>query len=73
MEESFTSPSYVVMAYDATKECSEMEFSFAVKNIRKRGDILCRGSTLVVLGVLHLVSHPREYFDAYIVFVLITH
>ncbi|KAF3440132.1 hypothetical protein FNV43_RR18410 [Rhamnella rubrinervis] len=59
--ESFSSPSYVVMAYDATKECSEMEFSFAVKNIRTRGDILRRGNTLVVLGVLHLLSHPLGY------------
>lgn len=62
-DESFTLPSYVVMAYDATKDCSELEFSFAVNNIRKRGDILRRGNTLVVLGVLHLVSHPRKYFE----------
>lgn len=54
------SPSHVVIAYDATKERTEHELKHTVNGIRLRGDILRGGDTLVVLGVLHRVTHPSK-------------
>lgn len=54
------SQSNVVMAYDATKVCSELELNLAIKTVRMKDGILRRGDKLVVLGVLHLVPHPRK-------------
>ncbi|XP_031259147.1 uncharacterized protein LOC116117251 [Pistacia vera] len=55
------SPSYVVIAYDATKERGQDELKVTVNRIRLRGDILRGGDTLLVLGVLHRVTHPLGY------------
>ncbi|KAJ4700839.1 Inactive protein kinase [Melia azedarach] len=55
------SPFHVVIAYDATKERTEHELKHTVNGIRLRGDILRGGDTLVVLGVLHRVTHPMGY------------
>ncbi|GMI89549.1 hypothetical protein like AT1G55200 [Hibiscus trionum] len=54
-------PSHVVIAFDATKDHTEREFRTAIKNVRVRGDILRAGDTLIVLGVLHRVTHPMGY------------
>lgn len=66
--ESCISPSHsqVVIAYDAAKDCSKWDWEVynSVETILKRGDILHRGDTIVVLGVMHLVSRPCTYiFD----------
>ncbi|XP_031271242.1 uncharacterized protein LOC116129664 isoform X1 [Pistacia vera] len=59
--ETLASPSYVVIAYDATKERGQDELKLTVDRIRLRGDILRGGDTLLVLGVLHRVTHPLGY------------
>ncbi|KAG1328134.1 putative serine/threonine-protein kinase PBL8 [Cocos nucifera] len=51
----------VIVAYDATRDHNECELQLTVKNIRMRGDILNGGDTLLVLGVLHTVTHPMGY------------
>lgn len=53
----------VVIAYDATKDRTEMEFRHTINNIRSQGYILHEGDTLMVLGVLHKVHHPSKYLD----------
>ncbi|XVF39190.1 hypothetical protein PTKIN_Ptkin01aG0015600 [Pterospermum kingtungense] len=55
------SPSHVVVALDATKDHNERALREIVKNTRVRGDILRGGDTLVMLGVLHRVTHPMGY------------
>ncbi|KAF8026529.1 hypothetical protein BT93_F3116 [Corymbia citriodora subsp. variegata] len=55
------SPSYVIIAYDATKVRNEHEFTVTVNSVQTRGDILRGGDTIVVLGVLHKVQHPMGY------------
>ncbi|XVF39191.1 hypothetical protein PTKIN_Ptkin01aG0015700 [Pterospermum kingtungense] len=37
------------------------ELRIMIKSIRVRGDILRRGDTLLMLGVLHRVTHPMGY------------
>ncbi|KAF9612361.1 hypothetical protein IFM89_039079 [Coptis chinensis] len=62
--EGFTdyhSSSVVLLAYDATKDHNRDELHLAIKGIQMRGDILLGGDTLVVLGVLHTLSHPMGY------------
>ncbi|KAJ0025054.1 hypothetical protein Pint_08040 [Pistacia integerrima] len=59
--ETLSSPSYVVIAYDATKERGQDELKVTVNRVRLRGDILRGGDTLLVLGVLHRVTHPLGY------------
>ncbi|KAK5840414.1 probable receptor-like protein kinase At5g18500 [Gossypium arboreum] len=54
-------PSYVVIAFDATKDHNEREFRIIINHIRVRGDILRGGDTLLMLGVLHRVTHPMGY------------
>ncbi|KAI5650429.1 hypothetical protein M9H77_36434 [Catharanthus roseus] len=54
-------PGRVLIAYDATKDRSELEFRHTINNIRSRGGILRAGDTLTVLGVLHKVPHPMGY------------
>ncbi|KAH1096785.1 hypothetical protein J1N35_013706 [Gossypium stocksii] len=54
-------PSYVVIAFDATKDHNEREFRIIINHIRVRGDILRGGDTLLLLGVLHRVTHPMGY------------
>ncbi|RVX03407.1 hypothetical protein CK203_019985 [Vitis vinifera] len=51
-------PSRVLIAYDATKDLGNDEIQVTIKEVRMRGDILRRGDTLVVFGVLHKVQHP---------------
>ncbi|KAK9167255.1 hypothetical protein Scep_002446 [Stephania cephalantha] len=56
-----SSSSLVVLACDATRDHNVNEFNLMVNEIRLRGDILGRGDTLLVLGVLHSVHHPMGY------------
>ncbi|XP_042412049.1 receptor-like cytosolic serine/threonine-protein kinase RBK1 isoform X1 [Zingiber officinale] len=59
---SFASSSKVViLACDATREHNEVEMRLTVNAIRMRGDILCGRNTLIVLGVLHMVTNPMGY------------
>ncbi|KAK9271129.1 hypothetical protein L1049_026718 [Liquidambar formosana] len=59
--EGLPSPSHVIIAYDATKDRPDHELRLTVRGVRLRGDILRRGDTIVVLGVLHRVLHPMGY------------
>ncbi|PWA48218.1 Concanavalin A-like lectin/glucanase, subgroup [Artemisia annua] len=66
MEESSSSNSLmmgrVILAFDATKERNdEYEFKKVINEIISRGDILKRGDTIVVFGVLHKIAHPFGY------------
>ncbi|GJV69516.1 concanavalin A-like lectin/glucanase [Tanacetum coccineum] len=65
MEENSSSNSLmmgrVILAFDATKERNEQEFKNVIDEIISRGDILKRGDTIVVFGVLHKISHPFGY------------
>lgn len=54
-------PSYVVIAFDATKDHNEREFRIIINHIRVRGDILHGGDTLLMLGILHRVTHPSKH------------
>lgn len=54
-------PARVVVACDATKDRTEIEFSRTIHSIRSRGDILNGGDTLMFLGVLSKVPHPMGY------------
>ena len=56
-------PARVVVAYDATKDRTEIEFSHTIRSIRSRGDILHGGDTLMFLGVLSKVPHPSKHLD----------
>lgn len=51
----------VIFAFDATKDRNELEFKNVIDDIISRGDVLNRGDTIVVFGVLHKVSHPFGY------------
>ena len=53
-------PSRVLIAYDATKDLGNDEIQVTIKEVRMRGDILRRGDTLVVFGVLHKIQHPSK-------------
>ncbi|KAA8538342.1 hypothetical protein F0562_027835 [Nyssa sinensis] len=61
MENNPLMPGVVVIAYDATKDRKEREIKLTVENIQVRGDILHKGDTLILLGVLHRVPHPLGY------------
>ncbi|KAK7410651.1 hypothetical protein VNO78_01603 [Psophocarpus tetragonolobus] len=54
-------PSYVVVACDATRDRTEHEIKLVVDHVRSRGVFLSAGDTLLVLCVLHKVSHPMGY------------
>ncbi|PQQ00624.1 hypothetical protein Pyn_34815 [Prunus yedoensis var. nudiflora] len=56
-----STPSLVVIAYDATKDHSLHELRLTVNGVRKGGDILSRGDTIIFLGVLDKVLHPLGY------------
>lgn len=58
--ESLPTPSYVVIACDATKDRSEHEIKLIVDHLRRKGVILSAGDRLLVLGVLHKVLHPSK-------------
>ncbi|CAI9261115.1 unnamed protein product [Lactuca saligna] len=51
----------VLLAFDATKDRNELEFKNVIDDIISRGDVIKRGDTIVVFGVLHKVSHPFGY------------
>ncbi|OMP06900.1 hypothetical protein COLO4_07812 [Corchorus olitorius] len=55
------SASHVVVAFDATKDYNERELKVAIHEMLARGDILRGGDTLLMLGVLHRVTHPMGY------------
>ncbi|KAK1432357.1 hypothetical protein QVD17_09253 [Tagetes erecta] len=48
----------VILAFDATKDRNEQEFMNIIREIRSCGEVLNRGDTIVVFGVLHKISHP---------------
>ncbi|KAJ8771740.1 hypothetical protein K2173_026917 [Erythroxylum novogranatense] len=58
MENNTLLPSYVVIAYDATKDRGAHELRLVVEQVRMRGDVLRSGNTLLVLGVIHKVPNP---------------
>ncbi|XP_071713727.1 cold-responsive protein kinase 1-like [Rutidosis leptorrhynchoides] len=60
MEISPTSYS-IMLAFDATKDRNEQEFEKVIRDIISRGDMLKRGDTLLVFGVLHKIVHPFGY------------
>ncbi|KAK7351070.1 hypothetical protein VNO77_10233 [Canavalia gladiata] len=55
------SPSYVVVACDATRDRTEHEIKLVVDHVRAKGVFLSGGDKLLVLCVLHKVSHPMGY------------
>ncbi|TVU36290.1 hypothetical protein EJB05_18220, partial [Eragrostis curvula] len=54
-------PQLVVLALDATWDHREEEIRKAIEGLVARGDILRGGDSLLVLGVLHTVTHPMGY------------
>ncbi|KAI3725646.1 hypothetical protein L1987_65437 [Smallanthus sonchifolius] len=48
----------VLLAFDATKDRNEQEFMNVIKEIISSGEVLRRGDTIVVFGVLHKIIHP---------------
>ncbi|KAJ1380313.1 Tyrosine-protein kinase, active site [Sesbania bispinosa] len=59
--ESPPPPSYIVVAADATRDRNEHEIKLIIDHIRARGDILSARDRLLLLCVLHKVSHPMGY------------
>ncbi|KAG5045672.1 hypothetical protein JHK82_015059 [Glycine max] len=55
------SASYVVVACDATRDRTEHEIKLVVDHVRARRVFLSSGDKLLVLCVLHKVSHPMGY------------
>lgn len=53
-------PQLVVLALDATKDHRDEEIRMAIGGLVARGDILRGGDSLLVLGVLHTITHPSE-------------
>ncbi|XP_057440109.1 proline-rich receptor-like protein kinase PERK14 [Lotus japonicus] len=61
MESPPRHPSYVIVACDATRDRNEHEIKIVVDHVRAKGIILSAGDKLLVLCVLHKVSHPMGY------------
>lgn len=53
-------PQLVVLVLDATKDHRDEEIRMAIRGLVARGDILRGGDSLLVLGVLHTITHPSE-------------
>ena len=64
MDSPPASASYVVVACDATRNRTEHEIKLVVDHVRARRVFLSSGDKLLVLCVLHKVSHPRECYCA---------
>ncbi|KAG8633234.1 hypothetical protein MANES_18G084900v8 [Manihot esculenta] len=62
--ENLLSHSYIVIAYDATKDRGMHELKRTINEVRLRGDILHTGDRLIVLGVLHKVPNSLGYMKA---------
>ena len=60
--ESAPPSSYVIIACDATKDRAENELKFTVDDVKSKGGIPNPGDRLLVLGVLHRMSHPSKRF-----------
>lgn len=60
MESPPRHPSYVIVACDATRDRNEHEIKTVVDHVRAKGVILSAGDKLLVLCVLHKVSHPSK-------------
>ncbi|TVU36288.1 hypothetical protein EJB05_18218, partial [Eragrostis curvula] len=54
-------PQLVVVALDATKGHRDEEIRMVIRGLLARGDILRGGDSLLVLGVLHTITHPMGY------------
>ncbi|XP_050238836.1 probable serine/threonine-protein kinase PBL24 isoform X2 [Mercurialis annua] len=59
-----TNSSHVIIVYDATRDRGVHELRRTIDEVRLRGDILRRGDTLIILGVLHKVPNPMGYMKA---------
>lgn len=53
-------PQMVVVVLDATRDHRDDEIKTALRNLFERGDILRPKDSLLVLGVLHSITHPCE-------------
>lgn len=62
MDSPPASASYVVVACDATRERTEHEIKLVVDHVRARRVFLSSGDKLLVLCVLHKVSHPSKCY-----------
>ncbi|MCH95842.1 proline-rich receptor-like protein kinase PERK12-like [Trifolium medium] len=58
--ESPPSPSCVIVACDATRDRNEHDIKLVIDHVRARGIILSSGDRLLVLCILHKVSHPSS-------------
>lgn len=56
-------PSYVIVACDATRDRNEHDIKLVIGNVRANGVILSPGDRLLVLCVLHKVSHPSKFYE----------
>ncbi|KAL6840217.1 hypothetical protein ACP4OV_030027 [Aristida adscensionis] len=54
-------PQLVVLVLDATRNHRDEEIRMAFSGLMGRGDILRGGDSLLVLGVLHTITHPMGY------------
>lgn len=55
-------PPCVIVACDATRDRNEHDIKLVIGNVRANGVILSAGDKLLVLCVLHKVSHPSKFF-----------
>jgi hypothetical protein len=58
--ESPPSPSCVIVACDSTRDRNEHDIKLVIDHVRARGIILSSGDRLLVLCILHKVSHPSR-------------
>ena len=54
---------------ETTKDHNERALRITINNVRVRGDILRGGDTLLMIGVLHRVTHPSKCLPSYVFFV----
>ncbi|XP_004502563.1 proline-rich receptor-like protein kinase PERK10 isoform X2 [Cicer arietinum] len=59
--ESTSSPSCIIVACDATRDRNEHEIKLVIDHMRSKGIILSAGVRLLMLCILHKVSHPMGY------------
>lgn len=54
--------SYVIIAWDATKDRNESDIKLMVDSVRSKSGIIDAGHKLLVLGLLYKVPHPSKYY-----------
>lgn len=68
--ESTSSPSCIIVACDATRDRNEHEIKLVIDHMRSKGIILSAGVRLLMLCILHKVSHPsKDKYSAYFVLI----